>query len=55
VTILPPMPGFYNHPETTEEIVDHIVMRILDQFGIHIDLSPRWNGQMAAGDQRPSG
>ena len=48
VTILPPMPGFYNHPKSVEEIVDHIVMRILDQFGIHLDLSPRWDGQMSA-------
>lgn len=51
VTILPPMPGFYNHPKSMEEMIDHIVMRILDQFGIHIDLAARWNGQMSAGDQ----
>jgi 4-hydroxy-3-polyprenylbenzoate decarboxylase len=47
VTILPPMPGFYNHPQSVAEIVDHIVMRILDQFAIHVDLSPRWDGKMA--------
>jgi len=48
VTILPPMPGFYNHPKSIDEMVDHIVMRILDQFGIHIDLAARWNGRMSA-------
>jgi len=48
VTILPPMPGFYNHPKSVEEIVDHIVMRILDQFGIHTDLTARWDGKMSA-------
>src|SRR5438874_1707116 len=47
VIILPPMPGFYNHPKSIDEMVDHIVMRILDQFGIHMDLSARWNGKMA--------
>jgi 4-hydroxy-3-polyprenylbenzoate decarboxylase len=47
VTILPPMPGFYNHPQSVAEMVDHIVMRILDQFGIHVDVSPRWDGKMA--------
>lgn len=47
VIILPPMPGFYNHPQSMAEMVDHIVMRILDQFGIHVDLSPRWDGKMA--------
>ncbi len=46
VTILPPVPAFYNHPQTIEELVDHTVMRILDQFGIHVDLMPRWDGEM---------
>jgi 4-hydroxy-3-polyprenylbenzoate decarboxylase len=48
VTILPPMPGFYNHPKSIDEMVDHIAMRILDQFGIHIDLAARWDGRMSA-------
>ncbi len=47
VVILPPMPGFYNHPKSIDEMVDHIVMRILDQFGIHMDLTSRWDGKMA--------
>lgn len=46
VTILPPVPAFYNHPQSIEELVDHTVMRILDQFGIHVDLMPRWDGAM---------
>ena len=49
VTILPPMPGFYNHPKSVAEMVDHIVMRILDQFGINLDLTARWDGKMSAG------
>ncbi len=49
VTILPPMPGFYNHPQSIEEMVDHIVMRILDQFGIESELTKRWDGRMSAG------
>ena len=49
VVILPPVPAFYNHPQSLEEMVDHIVMRILDQFDIHVDLSERWDGQMSAG------
>ncbi|ODU06030.1 MAG: phenolic acid decarboxylase subunit B [Pseudonocardia sp. SCN 72-86] len=43
-TVLPPMPAFYNHPETTADIVDHVVARILDQFGLDNDLTSRWNG-----------
>lgn len=44
--ILPPMPAFYNHPQTIADQVDHIVMRILDQFGLAIDLAKRWDGDM---------
>lgn len=54
VVILPPMPGFYNHPNSVSEMVDHIVMRILDQFGIHLELSARWDGRMSPGSQRPA-
>ena len=47
VVILPPVPAFYNHPQSIDEMVDHIVMRILDQFDIHMDLMTRWDGLMA--------
>jgi 4-hydroxy-3-polyprenylbenzoate decarboxylase len=40
------MPAFYNHPRSLEEVVDHIVMRALDQFGIHTDLAERWGSEM---------
>lgn len=46
VTILPPMPAFYNLPETLNDLVNHTVMRILDQFGISMDLARRWDGAM---------
>jgi len=46
VTILPPMPAFYNLPETLNDLVNHTVMRILDQFGISTDLARRWDGAM---------
>ncbi|HMD50501.1 MAG TPA: UbiX family flavin prenyltransferase [Bryobacteraceae bacterium] len=46
--ILPPVPAFYNHPQSIEEMVDHIVMRTLDQFGIHTDLAERWGSEIAA-------
>ncbi len=46
VTILPPMPAFYNHPQSIRDIVDHTVARVLDQFGIAVDFARRWDGQM---------
>jgi 4-hydroxy-3-polyprenylbenzoate decarboxylase len=51
VVILPPVPAFYNHPNTIDEMVDHIVMRILDQFDIHLGLTERWDGVMALGSK----
>lgn len=48
VTIMPPMPAFYNHPATLDDMVKHIVARILDQFGIPVDFARRWEGQMRA-------
>lgn len=46
VTIMPPMPSFYNFPETIEDIVDYTVARILDQFDIPSEISNRWTGEM---------
>jgi flavin prenyltransferase len=40
------VPAFYNHPRSIEELVDHIVMRVLDQFGIHTDLAERWGSDL---------
>src|ERR1700746_2679874 len=42
--IVPPMPAFYNHPQSVGDIVDHIVTRILDQFDIESPTAKRWNG-----------
>ena len=46
VVMLPPMPAFYNHPKTVEDVIDHIVMRVLDQFGIETPFAKRWDGHM---------
>lgn len=42
VVILPPNPGFYQHPASLDDVVDFVVARVLDQLGIENDLSPRW-------------
>ena len=42
--MLPPMPAFYNNPVTTDDIINHTVSRILDQFGLDNDLTKRWTG-----------
>lgn len=46
VSIVPPMPGFYTRPQTLDEMVDHIVTRVLDQVGLYSETTPRWDGQL---------
>jgi 4-hydroxy-3-polyprenylbenzoate decarboxylase len=46
VVILPPVPAFYNHPQSLDDMVNHVTMRILDQFDIHLDVMNRWDGVM---------
>ena len=48
VAIVPAMPGFYHRPETIDELVQMMVMRILDQMGFEIDLAKRWSGSSPA-------
>jgi 4-hydroxy-3-polyprenylbenzoate decarboxylase len=49
VVISPPVPAFYNHPRTIDDLVNHTVQRVLDLFDIHVDLAERWSGAMAVG------
>ena len=42
VTVMPPLPAFYNRPETIEDLIDHFVARALDQFGIDAGITRRW-------------
>jgi 4-hydroxy-3-polyprenylbenzoate decarboxylase len=53
VVIFPPVPAFYNHPKVIDDLVDQTVLRILDQFGLHLSSSARWAGKMAVGGDRP--
>ena len=50
VVILPPVPAFYNNPQTLADMINHVAMRALDQFGIHINLAARWDGEMMTGN-----
>ena len=50
VTILPSDPAFYAHPKTIPDLVEHTVVRILDQLGVESDLIERWDGGMRRGD-----
>jgi 4-hydroxy-3-polyprenylbenzoate decarboxylase len=54
--ILPASPAFYHRPQTIEEMVDHLVFRILDQFGVPHTQATRWQGTTdATGRVAPEG
>ncbi len=46
--IFPPVPAFYTHPQTVEELVDNLVGRVLLRLGIENDLFQPWEGLGAA-------
>jgi len=44
VVICPPMPAFYNRPESLDDLVNYSAARLLDQLDIHLDVRNRWTG-----------
>ncbi|MFC3927158.1 UbiX family flavin prenyltransferase [Streptococcus caprae] len=44
VHIIPPVPAFYNKPETIQDIIDHNTYRLMDALGIENDYGHRWEG-----------
>ncbi|MFE2374646.1 non-oxidative hydroxyarylic acid decarboxylases subunit B [Streptomyces sp. NPDC059398] len=50
--VMPPAPAFYHRPATVADVVEHIVTRVLDQFGLDMPQARRWQGMKA--DSRPA-
>ena len=42
--IVPPIPAWYANPETIQDIIDFIVVRIFDSLGEELDIIKRWEG-----------
>jgi len=42
VTIMPASPGFYQQPQSVQDLVNFVVARILDQLHISQKLVPKW-------------
>ena len=40
--VIPASPGFYNRPQSVEDMVDFVVARILSQIGLPQSLVPAW-------------
>ncbi|MFG2859061.1 non-oxidative hydroxyarylic acid decarboxylases subunit B [Streptomyces sioyaensis] len=54
VQMVPPMPAFYHHPQSVDDLVDHLTSRLLDQFGLPAPAARRWDGIRAARALRPT-
>jgi 4-hydroxy-3-polyprenylbenzoate decarboxylase len=44
--VLPASPGFYHHPRSVEDLVEHVVGKILDRLGLPHASSARWEGTL---------
>ena len=42
--VFPPVPAFYQKPQTVAELVDHTVSRVIDLLGLPQASSQRWSG-----------
>lgn len=42
VTILPPVPAFYDSPKSIDDMIDFVVARVLDHLDVPHALGPRW-------------
>jgi len=54
VVICPPVPAFYAKPATLDDLVTYTAVRLLDQFGIHVE-APRWDGTMSVSGGESAG
>ncbi|WP_127848848.1 UbiX family flavin prenyltransferase [Lacticaseibacillus hulanensis] len=44
VEIIPPIPAFYNQPQTIDDLIDHNTMKLLDHLHLPSDYGKRWQG-----------
>src|SRR5512132_1749190 len=49
--VMPPVPAFYTKPQTLDDVVNHTVARLLDQFGLELPALARWTGEMGTGGE----
>jgi polyprenyl P-hydroxybenzoate/phenylacrylic acid decarboxylase-like protein len=42
-TVLPPVPAFYHHPKSIDDLLAHTCGKVLDQFGVPHNAFRRWS------------
>ncbi|SIS94061.1 UbiX family flavin prenyltransferase [Alicyclobacillus vulcanalis] len=50
--IFPPVLGFYHRPRHLEDVIDHLVARMLDHFGLSMPV-PRWGERTVCDHSNP--
>ena len=50
--IAPPMPAFYNQPQTIDDLINHSVGRVLDLFDLDTGILKRWEGRNSRSDKQ---
>jgi 4-hydroxy-3-polyprenylbenzoate decarboxylase len=48
--VLPAMPGFYHRPRSLDDLVQHVVGKILDRLGVENQVGARWKGLAPAAE-----
>lgn len=43
-TVFPPIPAFYGHPQTVEDVIDETLGRVLSHLGVENELFTVWEG-----------
>mgnify|MGYP000983339397 FL=1 len=46
--IVPPVPAYYNRPQTIEDVNRQISGKVMDLLGIDVQLNPEWKCWMTA-------
>ena len=44
--LLPASPGFYHRPESIDDLLAHVVGKVLDALGVEHSLGARWDGRL---------
>lgn len=53
--LLPPVPAFYFHPKTMDDLINHTVGKVLDLFGMDHHLFNRWGSSRVKKTLRKKG
>jgi 4-hydroxy-3-polyprenylbenzoate decarboxylase len=53
--VFPPVPALYQRPASIDQMIDHMVGRVLDLFGIRQSLNPSWQGVGGGGGSGAEG